>query len=167
VIVGVAVLAAAAGTGAKAAGTRHHAPPAAHAPVPSSAKATKVVAFAKSKVGRVPYVWGGTTDAGMDCSGLAMDAWASAGVTIERTSQQQWASERHVASAAAGDLVFFAGSDGTPASPGHVGIVTGKNQMIDAFGTGTYVRAEGFGPAATPGTGLGAVVGYTDPGGNS
>jgi hypothetical protein len=103
----------------------------------------------------------------MDCSGLAQSAYASDGVTIERTSQEQWASERHVPASkvVAGDLVFFAGSDGTPTSPGHVGIVVDptKNLMIDAYATGTYVRYDTYGPAASPGTGLSAVVGFTDP----
>ncbi len=164
VIAGV-VLAAGAGTGVKAV-TRHHAPPAAHAPADGNA-AAKVIAFARSKVGKVPYAWGGTTDAGMDCSGLAQSAYASAGITIERTSQQQWASERRVPASqvTAGDLVFFAGSDGTPASPGHVGIVVdpAKDLMIDAYASGTYVRYDTYGPAASPRTGLSAVVGFTDP----
>lgn len=129
----------------------------------ASAARVAVVAFARARVGKVPYAWGGTTDAGMDCAGLAQAAWASAGVTIERTSQQQWASEPHVTSPAPGDLVFFAGSDGTTTAPGHVGIVTGKNTMIDAYATGTDVRYDTFGAAAAPGTGLSAVVGFTDP----
>jgi cell wall-associated NlpC family hydrolase len=101
----------------------------------------------------------------MDCSGLAQSAYASAGISIERTSQDQWASERRVSVPAAGDLVFFAGSDGTPTSPGHVGIVVdpARHTMIDAYASGTYVRQEGYGPAASPGTGLSAVVGFTNP----
>jgi cell wall-associated NlpC family hydrolase len=162
VVIAGAVLLAGAGAGTKA--VTHHA----HhgtAPATANAAASAVVAFARSKVGKVPYLWGGTSDAGMDCSGLAMEAYAADGISIERTSQQQWASERHVTSPVAGDLVFFAGSDGTPTAPGHVGIVAdpARHTMIDAFGAGTYVRQEGYGPAASPRTGLNAVVGFTDP----
>jgi cell wall-associated NlpC family hydrolase len=161
-VIAGAVLLAGAGAGAKA--VVHHAPKA-PAPATANTAAADVIAFARSKVGKVPYAWGGTTDAGMDCSGLAQAAYASAGDSIERTSQEQWASERHVSIPVPGDLVFFAGSDGTPTSPGHVGIVVdpARHTMIDAFGAGTYVRQEGYGPAASPGTGLSAVVGFTDP----
>lgn len=167
-VIAGAVLAAGASTGVKAV-TKHHPAPAASAPAPAdgNAAAAKVVAFARSKVGKVPYEWGGTTDAGMDCSGLAQSAYAAAGDAIERTSQQQWASEKRVPAgkAAAGDLVFFPGSDGTWSAPGHVGIVVnpGKHLMVDAYGAGTYVRYDTYGPAASPATGLSAVVGFTDP----
>jgi cell wall-associated NlpC family hydrolase len=162
-VIAGAVLLASAGAGAKA--VVHHS---AHAPAPAAGNgaASAVIAFARSKVGKVPYVYGGTTDAGMDCSGLAMGAYAAEGVSIERTSQEQWASERHVSVPAAGDLAFFAGSDGTPSSPGHVGIVTdpARHQMIDAYATGTYVRYDTYGtPSSAPG--LDAVIGFTDPGG--
>jgi cell wall-associated NlpC family hydrolase len=157
-VVGALLLA---GAGAKAA-VVHHAHKAPSLPSAGNPAAASVIAFARSKVGKVPYVYGGTTDAGMDCSGLAMEAYASAGITIERTSEQQWASERHVTTPVAGDLVFFAGSDGTPTAPGHVGIVTGKNTMIDEYETGTYARYDTFGlPSSAPG--LGTVVGFTNP----
>jgi cell wall-associated NlpC family hydrolase len=162
VIAGV-VLAAGAGAGAKA--VVHHAHHASPAPATGNRVAAAVVAFARARVGKVPYVYGGTSDAGMDCSGLAMEAYDAAGITIKRTSQDQWTSERHVpvSQVVPGDLVFFAGSDGTPTAPGHVGIVTGKNTMIDAYAAGTGVRYDTFGPAAAPGTGLGTVTGFTDP----
>lgn len=160
VLVGVAGT----GAGAKAVTSHGHPKPAPKASA-GNAAAAGVIAFARSKVGKVPYVWGGTTDAGMDCSGLAQSAYASAGISIERTSQDQWASERHVSVPAPGDLVFFAGSDGTPSSPGHVGIVVdpARHTMIDAYASGTYVRYDTYGSAASPGTGLAAVVGFTDP----
>lgn len=131
----------------------------------SSAAAARAVAYARGEVGQVPYLWGGTTTAGMDCSGLVQWAYAQAGVSIQRTSQEQWASEPHVTSPRPGDLVFFPGIDGTPASPGHVGIVTdpAKHLMIDAYGAGTMVRYDIYGPDATA-PGLSDVTGYTRPG---
>ena len=159
-----AVLLAGAGTGAGVkAVTSRHAHPAAPAKTGNAASAA-VVAFAKAQVGKVPYAWGGTTEAGMDCSGLVYEAYAAAGRPVERTSQEQWASERHVPASEVvpGDLVFFAGSDGTPENPGHVGMVTGKNTMIDAYATGTYVRYDTFGLPSSA-AGLTDPVGYTDP----
>lgn len=130
--------------------------------------AADAVAFARAQVGVVPYVWGGTTTSGFDCSGLTQAAWAAAGVSIERTSQEQWASERHVSVPTAGDLVFFAGADGTWTSPGHVGIVIdpARHLMIDAYATGTYVRYDTYGlPSSAPG--LSDPVGFTDPAGGA
>jgi cell wall-associated NlpC family hydrolase len=145
-----------AGTGGTHAGKRHAASP--------SREARTAVAYAESKVGRVPYVWGGVTNAGMDCSGLTWNAWGDAGVHIARTSQDQWATEHRVSSPAAGDLVFFAGVDGTAEAPGHVGIVTNPSRhlMIDAYGAGTYVRSDTYGLASSA-PGLSAVIGYTSP----
>ena len=58
-----------------------------------------------------------------DCSGLVMMAYQAAGVSIPRTSEDQWADLPHVSSPQPGDLVFFPGSDGTWAAPGHVALV--------------------------------------------
>jgi cell wall-associated NlpC family hydrolase len=98
-----------------------------------SGMAGKVIAYAEAQIGK-PYLWGATGPDAFDCSGLAMMAYRAAGITIPRTSQQQWAAGPRVPASQArpGDLVFFAGTDGTRAAPGHVGILTGKNQMIDA-----------------------------------
>jgi cell wall-associated NlpC family hydrolase len=140
----------------------HHAAAGGQAP---GAAAARVLAYARGQLGK-PYVWGGTGPGAFDCSGLAMQAYASAGISIQRTSQQQWASERHVSSPAAGDLVFFAGADGTPSSPGHVGIVTdpAKNLMVDAYAAGTLVRYDTYGLGSSA-PGLSDPVGFTDPGG--
>ena len=125
----------------------------------------EAVDYARARVGD-PYLWGGTGPDAYDCSGLSMEAWASAGVPIERTAAEQWGSEARVSIPQAGDLVFFPGSDGTWSSPGHVGIVVdpAKHLMIDAYGTGYGIRYDTYGSAAPPDTGLSAVVGFTDPG---
>jgi hypothetical protein len=97
----------------------------------------------------VPYLWGGTNRAqGVDCSGLVQDVYSSLGINLPRTSQEQalvGQAVPSVADAQPGDLVFFAGSDGTPAAPGHVGIYIGDGQMIDAPYTGTDVRIDPVG----------------------
>lgn len=153
----------AAGLLAAALAGHHPGPAGSRAPGPAAAAA---ITYAEAQLGRAPYVWGGTTTEGFDCSGLVQAAYASAGVSIARTSEAQWASEPHVTSPQAGDLVFFAGADGTPSSPGHVGIVVSpaRHLMIDAYTAGTYVRYDTYGlPSSAPG--LTDPVGFTDPGG--
>ena len=113
-------------------------------PLPAGT-AGKVIAYAEAQLGK-PYLWGATGPDAFDCSGLTMMAYRTAGITIPRTSQQQWAQGHRVPASRArpGDLVFFAGSDGTMTSPGHVGIVTGNGTMIDAPRIGETVRAENY-----------------------
>ena len=87
-----------------------------------------------------------------------MMAYRAAGITIPRTSRQQWAYGRRVPAfqARPGDLVFYAGSDGSMSAPGHVGIVTGHDVMIDAPFTGEVVREESIGASTN-------LVGFTRP----
>jgi cell wall-associated NlpC family hydrolase len=99
------------------------------------------IEFAEQQIGK-PYLWGGTGPDAFDCSGLVMMAYRSAGIDIPRTSEQQWTFGQRVPESQAepGDLVFFAGSDGTVIDPGHVGIVIGDGQMIEAYATGFPIR---------------------------
>jgi cell wall-associated NlpC family hydrolase len=62
----------------------------------------------------------------------------------------------------AGDLVFFAGADGTPKAPGHVGLVIGKHKMIEAYAAGFPVRISTFGTLASA-AGLQKIVGFARP----
>jgi peptidoglycan DL-endopeptidase CwlO len=131
--------------------------------VAPNAIVSQAVNYAQAQLGK-PYLWGGTGPDAFDCSGLMLMAYRSAGVGIPRTSQAQWLGLPHVPAdkVVPGDLVFFAGSDGTPTAPGHVGLVIGKNTMIEAYATGTPIRVSTFGTAQSPG-GDGAVVGYAQP----
>ena len=111
---------------------------------PTQAVAT-AISFAEQQLGK-PYLWGGTGPDAFDCSGLVMMAYRTAGIDIARTSQDQWATERRIPAAQVqpGDLVFFAGSDGTTTSPGHVGLVIGNGKMIEAYATGFPIRVSSY-----------------------
>jgi peptidoglycan DL-endopeptidase CwlO len=105
---------------------------------PTATQAEKAVAFAYDQLG-CPYVYGGTGPCadGYDCSGLAMSAWAAAGVSIPRTSEEQWDELPHVSTLEPGDIMVFNGA-------GHVGIYVGDNELIDAPHTGLDVELVSF-----------------------
>ena len=116
--------------------------PAANAP---NQAVSTAIAFAEQQIGK-PYLWGGTGPDAFDCSGLVMMAYRAAGIDIPRISEDQWKFGPEVSESQAqpGDLVFFAGSDGTVTDPGHVGLVIGNGQMIEAFATGTPIRIASY-----------------------
>ncbi len=121
------------------------------------------VGYAREQLGK-PYLWGGTGPDAFDCSGLMMMAYRAAGISIPRTSQLQWAWGPKIPASQVrpGDLVFFAGSDGTPTAPGHVGLVIGKGMMLEAYATGFPIRISAYGTSAAA-AGDGTVVGFTRP----
>ena len=162
---GVALLALAS-TGAHATAGAHRAAPAAATVAsigggPSVTHAAAVaIAYARAQLGK-PYIWGGTGPDGFDCSGLVMMAYQAAGIGIPRTSEDQWADQAnlpHVSSPQPGDLVFFPGSDGSWSAPGHVALVIGGGQMIQAYATGTPIEI-----SPLNGDGAGGIVGYARP----
>jgi cell wall-associated NlpC family hydrolase len=111
---------------------------------PSQVTAT-AIAYAEQQLGK-PYLWGGTGPDAFDCSGLVMMAYRAAGVNIARTTFEQWAGEVRVPASQVqpGDLVFFAGADGTVTNPGHVGLVIGDGKMIEAYATGFPIRMSSY-----------------------
>lgn len=94
--------------------------------------ASGLVGIAQTMIG-VPYVYGGSTPSGFDCSGFTSWVYRQAGISIPRTASQQQAAARRVATPQAGDLVFF----GYPAY--HVGIYVSPGRMIDAQRPGTTI----------------------------
>jgi cell wall-associated NlpC family hydrolase len=110
---------------------------------PASGAAEGAVSFALTQIG-IPYVWGGESRAGYDCSGLVQAAYRSVGVAIPRTSEEQFASAPHLPAGTPlelGDLVFFGPS---PKAATHVGMVVRAGEMVDAPHPGTDVRTEPF-----------------------
>ena len=92
----------------------------------TTASADAIIATAKKYIG-VPYLWGGMTPAGFDCSGYVQFVFAAHGVKLPRTASQQYSSGTSVSKAnlKKGDLVFFGTGSIT-----HVGIYVGDNQFI-------------------------------------
>ena len=133
-------------------------------PLPAGT-AGKILAYAEAQLGK-PYLYGATGPDAFDCSGLAMMAYRAAGIAIPRISQAQWAFGRQVPASQVepGDLVFFAGYDGTPAAPGHVGIVLdpAAHTMINAYTSAFPVEVDTYGLPTSKG-GLSPVVGFTRP----
>jgi len=102
------------------------------AAVPQSVAGNAVLEVAARYVG-VPYVSGGTTPAGFDCSGFVSYVYAQLGVSLPRTSSAIRAAGTVISAAEAqpGDLIW---------TPGHIAIYAGGNQQIDAPRPGKTVQ---------------------------
>lgn len=106
-----------------------------------------VINYAKQFIG-TPYVWGGTSPNGFDCSGFTQYVAKRFGVNIPRISQQQAnAGERtDLAHLQVGDLVLFPSDTNNGMSgPGHVALYMGNGQIIEAPHTGASVRIRTIG----------------------
>ncbi len=106
--------------------------------VPPGSGHSSAVAIAQRYLG-VPYVWGGASPSGFDCSGLVMYVYAQLGISLPHSAAMQYGYGTHLSrdQLAPGDLVFFGYS---AASIHHVGIYAGGGSMIDAPYTGAVVR---------------------------
>ena len=111
------------------------APPAA-SPAPRSAKGQVAYAFARTQLGR-PYRYGAAGPDAYDCSGLTLASWRRAGVTLPRTTRQQFHVGKRIAKGnlRVGDLVFYYGP-----TPSHVGIYAGGGKIIHAPRPGKVVQ---------------------------
>ncbi|MDF1542428.1 MAG: NlpC/P60 family protein [Anaerosomatales bacterium] len=94
----------------------------------------------------VPYVWGGSTPQGFDCSGLTWYVYRELGISIPRNSRTQFTVGGYIPPdrfdlLLPGDLVFF-GYDGNPDRIHHVGIYVGGGDYLHAPSTGRPVQVE-------------------------
>jgi peptidoglycan DL-endopeptidase CwlO len=122
---------------------------------PTGSQADTAVAYVFKQLG-CPYSYGATgpCNVGFDCSGLVMQAWAAAGISIPRDTYEQWAALPHIAESdiQPGDLLYYDGI-------GHVAMYVGNGMIIDAPTQGEPVRelpmseswyADSFDGAARP-----------------
>jgi cell wall-associated NlpC family hydrolase len=106
----------------------------------AAAKAKKLVGY--------PYIWGGNTIAGFDCSGLTQWVYRHTGhgKVIQRTAEAQFLQFRRIshASARPGDLVFFHDSSAPTSYVYHVGVYEGGEDMVAATTFGEGVQFQSF-----------------------
>ena len=99
----------------------------------TTSASTKVVSVAKKYLG-VPYVFGGSSPSGFDCSGFVYYVMKNSGKSVSRTSAAGlYNKSKKVSSPKAGDLVFFSNTYTRGVS--HVGIYIGSGKMISASGS--------------------------------
>jgi cell wall-associated NlpC family hydrolase len=109
-------------------------PPPVSVPTGNSAGHPQAASIALHYLG-VPYVYGGASPGGFDCSGLVMYVYAQLGISLPHYTVAQWNATQPISSPQPGDLVFFN-------NLGHVGIYIGGGRFVDAPHTGSVVRID-------------------------
>ncbi|MFI1830253.1 NlpC/P60 family protein [Streptomyces sp. NPDC020412] len=100
----------------------------------------KAVAFATAQLGK-PYEWGAEGPGSYDCSGLTSKAWEAAGITVPRTSQEQWRQlpKVDIKDMRPGDLIIY------HADASHVGMYVGDGAIVHSPRPGRTVTITGAG----------------------
>ncbi len=104
-----------------------------------SSTVSKNVVNQAMKLRNIPYIFGGTTKNGFDCSGFVQYAFKQSGKKISRTTLSQFAQSKKVVSPKPGDLVFFKNTYRKGIS--HVGIYIGNNKFVHAGGKQSQVTS--------------------------
>lgn len=115
--------------------------PAYEEPSYDSSSSGSIVGTAQNYLG-VPYVWGGTSPSGFDCSGFTQYVFRQCGYSINRTAAAQYSNGSYVSydSLQAGDLVFFANTYSASGIT-HVGIYIGGGEFIHAANGGVKISS--------------------------
>lgn len=108
----------------------------------TAAQGDAAVAWALQQVGK-SYSYGAAGPEAFDCSGLTMRAWGAAGLSINRTSRDQYRQVRKITydSMRPGDLIFYGSVGSDPGSITHVAMYVGNGTMVEAPRPGVAVRA--------------------------
>lgn len=117
-----------------------------------NAKTRHTVLLKGKKYIGTPYLWGGTTPKGFDCSGLIHYLYRQEGVNIPRNSREQFSRLQATSEPQPGDLVFFR----KKGVINHVGLYLGDGRMLHAPQTGMRVRVENIKRGKWPGRYAGA-----------
>mgnify|MGYP000901491414 FL=1 len=121
-------------------------------PLSGAAKTRHNVLLKGKKYIGTPYLWGGTTPKGFDCSGLIHYLYGKQGISIPRNSREQFSRLQATSDPQPGDLVFFR----KKGVINHVGLYLGNGQMLHAPQTGMSVRIENIKRGKWPGRYAGA-----------
>jgi cell wall-associated NlpC family hydrolase len=101
----------------------------------------KILDYASKFMG-IPYLWGGTTPLGFDCSGFVQYVYKNFGIDLPRVTMDQVnvGTAVSINNLQKGDLIYFRTNTAQPSQVSHVGMYTGDNKFMQAPKTGDIIR---------------------------